>query len=109
MFTSPGLGQPQRVPNPLSGRLPGPSLFDAVLFDRDGTLVVDVPYNGDATLVEPVPGAREALDRLRSAGLRIGVVTNQSGIARGLFSGDQMDAVHRGPARALRHLAGVPA
>jgi HAD superfamily hydrolase (TIGR01662 family) len=94
MFTSPGLGQPQRVPNPPSGRLPGPSLFDAVLFDRDGTLVVDVPYNGDATLVEPVPGAREALDRLRSAGLRIGVVTNQSGIARGLFSDDQMDAVH---------------
>jgi HAD superfamily hydrolase (TIGR01662 family) len=82
------------VPNPLTGRLPGASLFDAVLFDRDGTLVVDVPYNGDADRVEPVPGAREALDRLRSAGLRIGVVTNQSGLARGLFTADDLAAVH---------------
>jgi HAD superfamily hydrolase (TIGR01662 family) len=94
MFTSPGVGQPQRVPNPLTGRPPGPTLFDAVLFDRDGTLVIDVPYNGDPARVEPVPGAREALDRLRAAGLRLGVVTNQSGVARGLFTGDQLAAVH---------------
>jgi histidinol-phosphate phosphatase family protein len=70
-------------------------LFDAVLFDRDGTLIVDVPYNGDPALVEPMPGAREALDRLRAAGLRIGVVTNQSGLARGLFTAEQMHAVNR--------------
>jgi HAD superfamily hydrolase (TIGR01662 family) len=69
-------------------------LFDAVLFDRDGTLVVDVPYNGDPERVEPMPGAREALDRLRAAGLKVGVVTNQSGIARGLFSETQMAGVH---------------
>ena len=62
-----------------------PPLFDAVLFDRDGTLVHDVPYNGDPARVRPVPGARAALDRLRAAGLRLGVVTNQSGLARGLF------------------------
>ena len=70
-------------------------LFDAVLFDRDGTLVTDVPYNGDAGLVEPMPGGRAALDRLRDAGLRLGVVTNQSGLARGRFTTDQMAAVHR--------------
>nr|WP_221381304.1 HAD-IIIA family hydrolase [Actinoplanes polyasparticus] len=70
-------------------------LFDAVLFDRDGTLVVDVPYNGDPALVEPMPGARAALDRLRAAGLRIGVVTNQSGLARGRFTAAQLDAVNR--------------
>ena len=70
-------------------------LFDAVLFDRDGTLVVDVPYNGDPALVEPMPGARAALERLRAAGLRIGVVTNQSGLARGRFTADQLDAVNR--------------
>src|SRR5690242_7674641 len=57
-------------------------LFDAVLFDRDGTLIVDVPYNGDPAKVVVMPGARAALDRLRAAGLRIGVVTNQSGLAR---------------------------
>jgi HAD superfamily hydrolase (TIGR01662 family) len=69
-------------------------LFDAVLFDRDGTLVEDVPYNGDPDLVRPMPGARAALDRLRAAGLRLGVVTNQSGLARGRFGPSDLDRVH---------------
>ncbi|WP_433392573.1 HAD-IIIA family hydrolase [Micromonospora sp. KLBMP9576] len=72
----------------------GPVLFDAVLLDRDGTLIEDVPYNGDPDKVRPVPGARAALDRLRAAGLRLAVVTNQSGLARGLFTEAQMRAVH---------------
>ena len=70
------------------------ALFDAVLFDRDGTLIVDVPYNGDPALVEPMPGARAACDRLRAAGLRLGVVTNQSGLARGFFTAEQLAAVN---------------
>ena len=70
-------------------------LFDAVLFDRDGTLIADVPYNGDPARVVPMPGARAALDRLRAAGLRLGVVTNQSGLARGRFTAAQLDAVNR--------------
>ncbi|WJK39399.1 HAD-IIIA family hydrolase [Solwaraspora sp. WMMA2056] len=69
-------------------------LFDAVLFDRDGTLVHDVPYNGDPDRVRPVPGARAALDRLRAAGLRLGVVTNQSGLARGRFTTEDLQRVH---------------
>ncbi|HET9518336.1 MAG TPA: HAD-IIIA family hydrolase, partial [Actinoplanes sp.] len=69
-------------------------LFDAVLFDRDGTLVVDVAYNGDPRRVEPMPGARAALDRLRAAGLRVGVVTNQSGLAGGRFTAEQLAAVN---------------
>ncbi|MEV4712541.1 HAD-IIIA family hydrolase [Micromonospora sp. NPDC049374] len=69
-------------------------LFDAVLLDRDGTLIEDVPYNGDPDKVRPMPGARAALDRLRAAGLRLGVVTNQSGLARGLFTAADMNAVH---------------
>ncbi|MFG1779259.1 HAD-IIIA family hydrolase [Micromonospora sp. NPDC049051] len=72
----------------------GPVLFDAVLLDRDGTLIEDVPYNGDPEKVRPMPGARAALDRLRAAGLRLAVVTNQSGLARGLFTEAQMRAVH---------------
>ncbi|MGA4731453.1 HAD-IIIA family hydrolase [Micromonospora taraxaci] len=71
-----------------------PVLYDAVLLDRDGTLIEDVPYNGDPEKVRPVPGARAALDRLRAAGLRLAVVTNQSGLARGYFTGEQMRAVH---------------
>ena len=66
----------------------------AVLFDRDGTLVVDVPYNGDPELVRPVDGAREALDRLRAAGVSTALVSNQSGIARGLLTRAEVDAVN---------------
>jgi histidinol-phosphate phosphatase family protein len=66
----------------------------AVLFDRDGTLVVDVPYNGDPALVRPMPGALEAVAAVRAAGLPIGVVSNQSGIARGLLTREQVDAVN---------------
>jgi histidinol-phosphate phosphatase family protein len=80
-------------------RRPDPSLAprprpDAVLFDRDGTLIVDVPYNGDPDLVEPVSGAPEALARLRAAGVRIGVISNQSGVGRGLLTREQVEAVN---------------
>jgi histidinol-phosphate phosphatase family protein len=68
---------------------------DAVLLDRDGTLVVDVPYNGDPTRVRPMPGARRALDRLRAAGIPLAVVSNQSGIARGLLTESDVAAVNR--------------
>jgi histidinol-phosphate phosphatase family protein len=73
----------------------------AVLLDRDGTLVEDVPYNGDPAKVRPVAGAREALDRLRAAGVRLGVVTNQSGIGRGLVSERQVAAVNQRVAEEL--------
>jgi histidinol-phosphate phosphatase family protein len=67
---------------------------DAVLLDRDGTLVVDVPYNGDPERVVPVPGAREALDRLRAAGVPLAVISNQSGVARGLLTTEQVEEVN---------------
>ncbi|NMR30790.1 D-glycero-alpha-D-manno-heptose-1,7-bisphosphate 7-phosphatase [Crystallibacter degradans] len=73
----------------------------AVLFDRDGTLVVDVPYNADPQQVRPMPGAAEALDAVRRAGLRCGVLTNQSGIARGLLQRPQVDAVNARVAELL--------
>ncbi len=66
----------------------------AVLFDRDGTLVHDVPYNGDPALVKPVDDAAAAVAAVRAAGLATGVVTNQSGIARGLLTRDQVNAVN---------------
>lgn len=75
--------------------LPRRRLPDVVLFDRDGTLVHDVPYNHDPARVEPVVGVAQALRSLRAAGIRTGVVTNQSGVARGLISRGQLDAVHR--------------
>ncbi|GGL81846.1 hypothetical protein GCM10010129_26990 [Streptomyces fumigatiscleroticus] len=71
------------------------SPVEAVLFDRDGTLVHDVPYNGDPRLVRPVDGAREAVALLRAHGIRTGVVTNQSGVARGLLADADVRAVNR--------------
>ncbi|MGW7056855.1 D-glycero-alpha-D-manno-heptose-1,7-bisphosphate 7-phosphatase [Streptomyces sp. NPDC054888] len=67
-----------------------------MLFDRDGTLVVDVPYNGDPDRVELMPSAREAVDAVRALGIPVGVVSNQSGVARGLLTRRQVEAVrHR--------------
>lgn len=74
------------------GARPDPPL--AVLLDRDDTLIVDGPYLNDPAGVRPVPGAQRALDRLRRRGLLLGVVTNQSGVARGLISPAQLTAVN---------------
>ncbi|MCW2996834.1 MAG: putative D,D-heptose 1,7-bisphosphate phosphatase, partial [Solirubrobacterales bacterium] len=71
--------------------VPDPPL--AVLLDRDGTLVHDVPYNGDPARVQPLPTVAEALDRLRGAGIRLGLVSNQSGIGLGLLTAEQVAAV----------------
>ena len=86
----------------MSGRRPR-----AVLFDRDGTLVVDVPYNGDPSLVRPVPQAAAALARLRAAGIRTAVVSNQSGVARGLLTRAQVDAVNARAAELIGDLGPV--
>ncbi|WP_426226827.1 D-glycero-alpha-D-manno-heptose-1,7-bisphosphate 7-phosphatase [Pseudarthrobacter sp. DSP2-3-2b1] len=66
----------------------------AVLFDRDGTLVVDVPYNGDPSLVRAMPGAKAVLDFLRAGGYAVGVITNQSGVARGILTAEDVVSVN---------------
>ncbi|QIJ61282.1 HAD-IIIA family hydrolase [Streptomyces sp. JB150] len=73
----------------------GGGLPSAVLFDRDGTLVVDVPYNGDPARVVPMPTARAAVEAVRARGVAVGVVSNQSGVARGLLTRAQVEAVQR--------------
>jgi histidinol-phosphate phosphatase family protein len=84
-------GEDDSVPSRASAHEP----VEAVLFDRDGTLVVDVPYNGEPARVRLMPGAAAAMGRLRRAGLAIGLVSNQSGIARGLITRRQVDDVNR--------------
>jgi len=78
----------------------------AALFDRDETIVVDVPFNGDPSKVRPVEGARELLDRLRAAGLPLAVVSNQSGVGRGYITLEQVDAVNRRVDELLGPFAG---
>jgi histidinol-phosphate phosphatase family protein len=78
--------------------VPAPLLPDrvaAVLVDRDGTLVVDVPYNGDPDRVVALPGVAAALGRLRAAGVPLGIVSNQRGVALGRFTAEDLDAVNR--------------
>ena len=65
----------------------------AAFLDRDGTIIEDAEYLADAAGIEFVPGAFEALRILRDAGYRLVVVTNQSGIARGVYSLEQYRAV----------------
>jgi D,D-heptose 1,7-bisphosphate phosphatase len=66
----------------------------AIFLDRDGTLIVDVPYNGDPNLVRVLPGVSAALRLLRSLGFRLIVVTNQSGVARGIIDESDIQNVH---------------
>lgn len=68
--------------------------LDAVLFDRDGTLIVDVPYNADPRRVRLMPGARAAVDLAREAGLLVGIVSNQSGVGRGLLTMPEVGLVN---------------
>ncbi len=94
MLVTSTLIPPVAVAHRLGGELRQRRRPAAVLFDRDGTLVHDVPYNGDPERVRVVEGSREALDRLRAAGVRVGVVSNQSGVARGLIDEDDVRAVN---------------
>jgi hypothetical protein len=59
------------------------SRIEAVLVDRDGTIIGHVPYNSDPAPVRPLDGARQALYRLRAAGIRVPTVSNQGGVAAG--------------------------
>ncbi|HEX3747708.1 MAG TPA: HAD family hydrolase [Bryobacteraceae bacterium] len=65
----------------------------AVFFDRDGTLMEEVPYCGDPAQVRVYPGVSAGLRRLRNAGFLIFIVSNQSGIGRGLITEAQYRAV----------------
>jgi len=69
------------------------NLSPAVFLDRDGTLIRDVHYINDPEKLEMFPDVRESLSRLKGAGFRVVVITNQSGFARGIVTQAQYDAV----------------
>lgn len=66
-----------------------------VAFDRDGTLIAEKNYLADPDQIELLPGAREAVDRLRAAGYGLVVITNQSGVGRGYFGMDAVRAMNQ--------------
>ncbi len=57
----------------------------AVFVDKDGTLIPDIPYNVDPHRITLTPGAADSLRELQQAGYRVVVISNQAGVARGLF------------------------
>jgi D-glycero-D-manno-heptose 1,7-bisphosphate phosphatase len=65
----------------------------AVFFDRDGTLIKNIPYLGDPERVTLMPQAREFLQLLQDSGFVLFIISNQSGVGRGYISEDQVKAV----------------
>jgi D-glycero-D-manno-heptose 1,7-bisphosphate phosphatase len=67
-----------------------------VVLDRDGVINYDSEdYIRSEAEWEPIPGSLEAIARLNNAGVMVAVATNQSGIARGLFDLDSLNAIHQ--------------
>lgn len=73
-----------------------------IFLDRDGTLNPDPGYIRSSDQFKLFPGVAQALSRLKQAGARLIVVTNQSGVGRGLFSVGELDGIHA----KLRYLLG---
>ena len=80
------------------GSAPVPALF----IDRDGTIIADAHYLADASRVQLLPGAAAAVAKANTAQVPVVVVTNQSGIARGLITIAQYEAVRDRTVALLR-------
>ena len=66
-----------------------------VILDRDGVINFDSDqYIKSPAEWRPIPGSAEAIARLNQAGYRVVVATNQSGVGRGLFEMDTLNAIH---------------
>jgi histidinol-phosphate phosphatase family protein len=73
---------------------PGGASRAAVFLDRDGTVIVEKHYLHDPEGVELLPGAGEGLRRMAALGLRLVLVSNQSGVGRGYFGRGDVERVH---------------
>lgn len=73
----------------------------ALFLDRDGTVIENMPYLDDPAGVSLIPGAREAITAFRAAGYAVVIVTNQSGVARGLLSPERYRAVEAAVIEAI--------
>jgi D-glycero-D-manno-heptose 1,7-bisphosphate phosphatase len=69
--------------------------YKAVFLDRDGTLIIDTGYCSDPSEVKLIDGVQESLRRLKQAGFKLVIVTNQSGIGRGYFGEREFWAVQK--------------
>jgi histidinol-phosphate phosphatase family protein len=84
----------------LNGQRP-PCSRPGILLDRDGTIIVDHGYVGSVDRVEFIEGSPEAIAQFNRANIPVAVVTNQSGVARGMYGIDDVASVHRHIAECL--------
>jgi histidinol-phosphate phosphatase family protein len=91
LTTLPGGGQSRSVLKAQQGSCSRPG----ILLDRDGTIIVDHGYVGSVDRVEFIEGAPEAIAKFNRANIPVAVVTNQAGVARGLYGIDDVILVHR--------------
>ena len=73
----------------------------AIFLDRDHTIIADPGYLSDPGAVRLLPGVERAIKSLAQAGYKIVVVTNQSGVARGMLSEETLDVIHAEMRRQL--------
>ena len=74
-----------------------------VILDRDGVINFDSEhFVKSAAEWKPIPGSLEAIARLNQAGFKVVVATNQSGVGRGLFDMDTLNAIHEKMHRAAQ-------
>jgi len=76
---------------------------NAVFFDKDGTLIKDIPYNVDPSKVWLDPFASQALARLQKSGFRLFIISNQPGVAKGFFSIQELEQAFEKLLSLLNH------
>jgi len=81
--------------------------MNLIILDRDGV----INYDSDQFIKspaewQPIPGSLEAIARLKQSGYRIAIATNQSGLGRGLFDMDDLNAIHEKMLKALTAVGG---
>ena len=76
-------------------KAPNTRMRPGILLDRDGTIIVDHGYVGSVDRVEFINGAPQAIARFNRAGIPVAVVTNQAGVARGLYGIEDVALVHK--------------
>lgn len=78
-------------------------LRGGVFLDRDGTIIQEVDYLSDPEAIEIIPGAARAIRLINHLGLRVVVVSNQSGVARGYFPASRVEEINRHVRLLLAH------
>lgn len=93
LFNSPNLQAIKQESKKRKAGLPDKFMNKALFIDKDGTLLKDVSYNADPSLIQFNEGAVDALKALKKFGYKNIIITNQPGVALGYFTEDKIDTI----------------